>query len=74
MSEWKPIETAPRDGTPIFVWPVNSEIGKIPYVVVAYEHFNGEKLFTTWIEASGEMWATFGDVTHWQPLPAPPAS
>jgi hypothetical protein len=69
---WQPIETAPRDGTPILVWPVKGADGIIPYVVLPFTHTNAGVVFVTWIEAAGEVWATFNDVTHWMPLPEPP--
>lgn len=64
--EWMPIETAPKDGTPILGW---SDEG-VAYVCWAY-----------WATECGGCWRFFdtgkGDTyafypTHWRPLPAQP--
>ena len=70
--DWLPIETAPRDGTPILAWPIKGSDGFIPYVVVAFDLENCGKVFETWVEAAGEEWATYYP-THWRQLPAPPS-
>lgn len=64
MSEWKPFETVPRDGTPVMItcggawWPA----------VVAWDEKMG-----AWMGADGrpkteDNWP----LTHWMPLPEPP--
>lgn len=58
MTEWQPIETAPKDGTPILV------CDKGPYAYVA-EWFQHSR---TWIGADKMYW----EPTHWMPLPEPP--
>lgn len=59
-TQWQPIETAPRDGSNVLVY----EDGAITVVFWdegAWRHpYKGGK--TTW-----------PNVTHWQPLPEPPA-
>jgi hypothetical protein len=60
MSNWQPIETAPKDGTPILAFRPVVPIGQ----VVGYLTANG--LF---ISAVGG-WCLLP--THWQPLPDPP--
>lgn len=55
---WQPIETAPRDGTPILC----RDNYEIAYVV--------EWFRDGWIGADNRYWAP----THWQPLPAPPVT
>lgn len=76
MSEWMPIATAPRDGTPILVCG-----GKY-----GYEHFGSEfhnvtppRAFTAFYDTDGEFRATedygyYFRPTHWQPLPEPPTT
>jgi hypothetical protein len=68
MTEWRPIETAPKDGAAILIWPAQSSFtgdDKISYVV----RWNDWK--EAWIEASGEEYDTFYP-THWMPLPLAP--
>jgi len=59
MSEWQPIETAPRDGTHILVADIDD-----PAIttVVAWAH--GQWKFCT----------DHGRISHWMPLPDPPAA
>lgn len=84
MSEWQPIETAPKDGSLLLCW-VDA--------VRHFEHDDGsldtadvsEVDFCQWRTDSTapdggyhmNMMGTIGDeqsVTHWMPLPAPPAA
>lgn len=62
MSEWQPIETAPRDGTPILAY--NSMLGSYN---TAY--LNGEFPCGFW----GRLGQWYPQPTHWMPLPPPPA-
>jgi hypothetical protein len=70
MTEWRPIETAPKDGTAILIWPTKREFNQrndnlISYVVRWNDREQG------WIEAEGEEYDSFSP-THWMPLPEPP--
>jgi hypothetical protein len=60
---WQPIETAPKDGTPILAWPCEG----MPYVVRWEHRVSGYK----WIEAGGEGYEQY-EPTNWMPLPEPP--
>lgn len=78
MSDWQPIETAPRDGTwilginnrgkqAVIIWqdaalPAN---GTTPYPGWIHPFSNG-RLSDFWNGACGSV------ATHWQPLPPPP--
>lgn len=72
MSEWRGIETAPRDGTQFIAY------GSFPgFQVLRYAGENG-----TPGDYGPFIWATPDSVvsvwaetvpTHWMPLPAPPA-
>lgn len=62
---WRPIETAPRDGTGILVWLVpRADLGA-PCAVI-----------TRWEAATSQWFACgwWGECTRWQPLPAAPAT
>ena len=68
---WKPIETAPKDGTTILL----CKVGCTPSTGVFDERlgwidFEAEdpSLRAEWIE-TGTEW----DPTHWMPIPPPPA-
>lgn len=56
MTDWQPIETAPRDGTVIIVYA--------PGLFQTAAWIDGY-----WTNAC-ESW--LDDVTHWMPLPEPP--
>jgi hypothetical protein len=61
MSEWQPIETAPKDRT-ILLW--------VPYD--AWQVCAWDELHKEWVSTGG---LSFDAVpTHWMPLPEPPAA
>lgn len=69
-SGWRPIETAPRDGTLIDVWCPG--IGRV--ADVQWEPFVND--FARAVTIEGEPgWTHYPNAppTHWQPLPTPPA-
>jgi hypothetical protein len=73
MSEWQPIETAPRDETDILVAG-----GTYGNECVSYE-FHGAKFTGVAIAYwdKREKWFSGGECdyyhpTHWMPLPSPP--
>lgn len=67
-SDWQPIETAPKDGTRVFLW-------------LADEGFPVLGAWIAWEKGDEPGWFLFEmhsyddlhDVTHWLPLPAAPA-
>jgi hypothetical protein len=73
MSEWLPIETAPKDGTTILAW---SKYLLEP-VTAAWRR---NAWMASWekgavIEYQGDYGTEYKDaspLTHWQPLPTPP--
>jgi hypothetical protein len=84
-SEWRPIETAPKDGSEFDAWAVWLDTGKgerVPNVhwgrgYIAFESERGE--LEGWLAAEwgidgceGLMDPQDQRLTHWQPLPAPP--
>ena len=69
---WKPIETAPKDGTEILACWVQ-EHGSMYFVAGAFweqgcEETDGEP---HWRDTYGEILAD-DILTHWMPLPEPP--
>lgn len=69
--EWKPIETAPRDGTRILAWCVHA------LASATHDEDDGYRgpVIARWIEHNGGGWCWHGlagTFTHWMPLPPPP--
>lgn len=60
MAEWRTIDSAPRDGTPVLVW--GGRHSPKPVIVES----DGE----WWNTAGRGLRAT---PTHWMPLPDPPS-
>lgn len=63
MSDWQPIETAPRDGTLVWLYE--------PHDMGGFMFAGGVCLEGEWInnlDFNPQM------PTHWMPLPAPPVS
>lgn len=71
---WEPIETAPKDGTEIFVW------GSLEACAHARPHIGCEDIERVFWYSEYESWCVFStqcegwvpEPTHWQPLPPPP--
>jgi hypothetical protein len=59
-TQWQPMETAPKDGTPILGWSGYS-----------YEVTQWSQAAEQWLICDGEHGF---DLTHWMPLPASPSS
>ena len=71
--DWKPIETAPRDGTRVDLWVVPPEA---PPSRVCDQIWNTD--WGTWTKDAAPWYFTIGPwkgdtyVTHWMPVPAAP--
>lgn len=61
MSEWRPIETAPKDGLLVLL----STHGGIVFIGKFRKHLG------IWVDDEGRE--RFRTVTHWMPLPLPPS-
>ena len=61
---WRPIETAPRDGTPILVAIAGDEFR--PMLV------QSPRAKSRWHVVGSESRVLTKEPTHWRPLPAPP--
>lgn len=80
MSQWQPIETAPKDGTPILILDLDGESIEITewcehFPLYDYEPVKGTDLYrriNTQADRQG-FWNGNGHrATHWMPLPEPP--
>jgi hypothetical protein len=74
--EWQPIETAPKDGTPIMVYG-KADFSNAPHMGVR-EWRQWTVDYGRWGEpniSAHDMddWLDI-QVTHWMPLPSPPAT
>ena len=65
MSDWQPIETAPKDGTKIIAFDHHAG------VVIVRWRMRWPETGCEWIEATGEEYENYRP-THWMPLPEPP--
>lgn len=69
MSEWNPIETAPKDGTYILAYsPLAHEFNYSNIRVTYYRRSEDKQGFIGWGEFNSRNWPP----THWMPLPEPP--
>lgn len=72
MTDWQPIETAPRDGTPVLLF------GQEGMDIAHYDYDRARCGLNPWrrFETAeyDNDWADIEGVTHWMHLPAPPAS
>lgn len=63
MSEWKPIETAPKDGSPVLAF-----FGPRHIEGVFWDDAPGVWCFYS----DGDITFPYKQPTHWMPLPEPP--
>jgi hypothetical protein len=79
MSEWKPIETAPKDGTSIDLWGFFEPKDYVSHYPA------GRWTNMVWQENAWRLPSVFSDgrpgdsmahitFTHWMPLPEPPSA
>jgi hypothetical protein len=75
MSEWQPIETAPRDGKEVFIWG-SAEISPHSRPHIGSEDVERaywDSQLDTWVVSSAQVDGLYVPApTHWQPLPEPP--
>ena len=73
MSEsgWRPIDTAPQDGTEIIaLFALRSLDGKRTWIH-DFVHWRNGNGYPGWYDPRGGHWKHH-QPTHWMPLPAPP--
>jgi hypothetical protein len=63
MNEWQPIETAPKDGTPVLVF--------VPKAWGKHDEIHVGKQRRFWV-VGNQFYFDIGNPTHWMPLPEPP--
>jgi hypothetical protein len=67
MSEWQPIETAPKDGTRFLTWCTTYGVR----VGMAYNRHDHDDWLSN-LDAYGRSSKGGMRASHWQPLPPPP--
>ncbi len=79
MSNWQPIETAPKDGAWVLVYgrgPDDEAKGERRTAVAQFTNYlNGitrEEFWWQFAWYDGGYYGGFDEPTHWMPLPAPP--
>jgi len=70
-SEWQPIETAPKDGSLIIGWS-DDFTDPVRATWTCLHQWDDPKDVFGWVEVDGD-WSTSVKMTHWMPLPKPPA-
>ena len=74
MSDWQPIETAPKDGTIVDLWVYGDRCTNCFWCTG--EEFDDEDYTPHWrqqySEAAGPSFGLDAEPTHWMPLPPPP--
>ena len=73
MSEWKLIETAPKDGTRVLVYGEEVVMALVWDVYYpSHKAQQGTEEFG-WVTFPGQIGVDMSEVSHWQPLPEPPS-
>lgn len=72
--DWRPIEEAPRDGTPVLVFASRHGWEGMPRVVCAVFGGLGPEwaIYGCGPTSHSEQWLDVCTPTHWMPLPSPP--
>jgi hypothetical protein len=66
---WKPIETAPKDGTSIFIIGNDLGLDCLSYCAAFWDNDGA------WHnDIDGSVFPEYYEPTHWQPLPEPPTN
>lgn len=66
MSEWQPIETAPKDGAWVSIWCRAQPLSLPAGIPAFWEDGFG------WVSVRDDDQNLIDDPTHWMPLPEPP--
>ena len=71
MTQWQPIETAPRDGTAILVYRSDMGVFSAHYVSPCEFIEDGDDE-PGWFSTNGHDLSGNDMPTHWMPIPQPP--
>lgn len=75
LTEWQPIETAPKDGTLLLLW---EQYESEPFIGSWYAFRSEWEASRTYYDTDGNACVVdrvySPDVTHWMPLPAAPGA
>lgn len=69
--DWKPIETAPKDGSEMLAGTWHPDMGAEGLVQVVYYEEDGASDFVWWV-VDAQVARHRKVFTHWMPLPEPP--
>lgn len=72
MSEWKPIESAPKDGTHVLLFGRPSDQEGLRFKSKARLTGYWDNIDEAWCATTSTWEGPFIDATKWQPLPPPP--
>jgi len=74
LSQWEPIETAPKDGTAILVLVYGSKNAVVRFIDGYWSvyHLETESRFMNWLRGPKDWLVLSKEPTHWMPLPEPP--
>ena len=74
MSQWQPIETAPKDGTPILVFsPYEVRTEPTNVIVAKFERHGSQEWWGYCENLIADVQGMIDpEPTHWMPLPSPP--
>ena len=74
MSEWQPIETAPKDGIAVLLYAEREGWEGMPRIVCGLYGGLGPRwtIYGCGPTRHGEQWLDTCVPTHWMPLPEPP--
>ena len=67
MTDWQPIESAPRDGTPVLLYLNDGQFMSMTTARFSYGQWS--LIETGGYASDSDVWP---DPTHWMPLPEPP--
>jgi hypothetical protein len=74
MSEWQPIETAPKDGTFVDLWFPENGSHIVSRRIASCRWKEDLPGGPAWFaQSGGGGWNMGRKATHWMPLPSPPS-